>query len=227
MSVNMDEPFTAVDDVEAAMYEDRGMSFHDSQALYNKWASDGTYDEMLNDNPEEYNGLYMFTSGVKTLFDDVAKVRVLDVGAGSGLSGEKLLSVGYTNIDALEPCENFVQILRKKGIYKNIIHSSIGSETPVNIPDDTYDAVVITGSFGPGHIPCAAIPEAVRIVKPGGFFLNCMREEYLYDVPEYKDRLVPLLQDLEKQGRIQKLEWTVYPKHFHGKDGIRMIYKVL
>ncbi|GFO31252.1 Williams-Beuren syndrome chromosomal region 27 protein [Plakobranchus ocellatus] len=61
----------------------------------------------------------------------------------------------------------------------------------------------------------------------GGYILNCMREEYLRTVENFRDKLVPLLQDLEKQGRIQQLEWTIYPRHFNDKDGLRMLYRVL
>ncbi|GFR61907.1 Williams-Beuren syndrome chromosomal region 27 protein [Elysia marginata] len=67
----------------------------------------------------------------------------------------------------------------------------------------------------------------IRIVKPGGYILNCMREEFLESVPEYKDRLVPLFEDLERQRKLERIEWTIYPNHFVGVDGIRMIFKVL
>ena len=48
------------------------------------------FPQMLGENPKEYNGLVMFTEGMKGLFSDVTKVKVLDVGAGTGLSGEKV-----------------------------------------------------------------------------------------------------------------------------------------
>ncbi|GFO30312.1 Williams-Beuren syndrome chromosomal region 27 protein [Plakobranchus ocellatus] len=198
------------------------ISYEESQKLYRQWAEAGTYDQMLHRNPKEYNALIQFTAGMKDLFPEDKSGRVLDLGAGTGLSGEELLSVGYTNIDALEPCEKFVEIIKAKGIYKNIIERPIEGENSLDIPNDTYDAVGAVGSFCPGHVPSSAILEIVRIVKPGGKFLICMRECFLESVSEYKDRLVPLFEDLEKQGRIQRLEWTRYPNHFAGKDGIRM-----
>ena len=35
------------------------------------------------------------------------------------------------------------------------------------INSDTYDAIVSTRAFGPGHIPSTAITEIVRLVKSG------------------------------------------------------------
>ena len=32
---------------------------------------------------------------------------------------------------------------------------------------DTYDGVTAAGCFSPGHVPCAALHELIRIVKPG------------------------------------------------------------
>ena len=61
----------------------------------------------------------------------------------------------------------------------------------------------------------------------GGYIVNCMREEFLWTVPQYKDILEPLLKDLQKQGLIEQIEWTVYPGHFNDKTGVRMIYRVL
>jgi hypothetical protein len=30
-----------------------------------------------------------------------------------------------------------------------------------------YDVAVVAGGMGEGHIPCNALPEMIRIVKPG------------------------------------------------------------
>lgn len=38
---------------------------------------------------------------------------------------------------------------------------------------DTYDAAAIAGGMGEGHIPCGALYEMIRIVKPGNFWITC------------------------------------------------------
>ena len=36
---------------------------------------------------------------------------------------------------------------------------------------DTYDALVMSGGMGEGHIPTAALIELIRVVKPGTNFV--------------------------------------------------------
>ena len=43
---------------------------------------------------------------------------------------------------------------------------------------DTYDCVAISGGMGESHIPCNAIHELIRVVKPGRYHL-CVRKQTL------------------------------------------------
>ncbi|RUS88437.1 hypothetical protein EGW08_003774 [Elysia chlorotica] len=205
----------------------RDITYQEVQEQYDDWAD--YYDQTLDGKPKVYNTLMAYEEGMDTLFDATEKPnrRCLDLGAGTGLTGERLLKVGYTNIDGLEPNEKMADVCKKKGIFREFYVQPIGGDNPLKTPDNSYDAICCAGSFAPGHIPCSAIPEIVRLLKPGGYFLNCMREEFIHDVPEYKDRLVPMFNDLEKQGLIKTVEWTVYPNHYIDKPGVRMVYQKL
>ncbi|KAK7072556.1 ubiE/COQ5 methyltransferase, partial [Halocaridina rubra] len=52
-------------------------------------------------------------------------------------------------------------------------------------------------------------------------------KEYLKEVPEYKDRLVPYMDLLEDDGKWKKVEVKTIPNYFVNKDGIMFIYKIL
>lgn len=203
------------------------ISYKDSQILYTKWAEVGTYDDIHDEKHNMYKGQVMLAESMQTLFADKHNLRLLDAGAGTGLTGRKLQSLGYKNIDAVEPLEQFAEVCRERGYYQRIMVQPIGLDQPIDAPDNTYDAVCTVGAFGPGAIPPSGFNEFIRVTKPGGYIINCMREEFLWTVPQYKDKLQPYLKDLEKQGLIQQLEWSTYPGHFGDTSGVRMLFKVL
>ncbi|XP_021375938.1 Williams-Beuren syndrome chromosomal region 27 protein-like isoform X5 [Mizuhopecten yessoensis] len=64
-------------------------------------------------------------------------------------------------------------------------------------------------------------------VPDSGYVVIVMREEYLYNVPEYKDRLEPLMAKLEAQGKWVNVERRVVPNYAFKKNGLIFIYKVL
>ena len=56
--------------------------------------------------------------------------RVLDVGAGTGLSGEALRREGFIGkIDALEPSDNMFSLAQAKGIYSHRYNDLIFPDT--------------------------------------------------------------------------------------------------
>lgn len=221
---NKPKRFLISDEVEANVFR-RDITYEECQKRYSEWAD--YYDETLDEKPKVYNVLMMYEQGMDKLFSDKSGRRCLDIGAGTGLTGERLRNVGYTDFDGVEPNEKMAAGLKQRGIYKNIVVQPIGGDKPLDIPDNTYDAVACGGGFAAGHIPCSAIPEIFRLLKPGGYFLNCVREEFLYDVPDYKDKLIPMLNELEEKGQIKNIEWTIYPHHYIEKTGVRWVYQKL
>ena len=49
---------------------------------------------------------------------------------------------------------------------------------------DTYDGVTAAGCFSPGHVPCVALHELIRIVKPG--MKKCTNLSYWVTHGEHK-----------------------------------------
>ena len=60
----------------------------------------------------------------------------------------------------------------------------------------------------------------------GGLVVIVMREEYLWTVPEYKDRLEPHMEQLQDEGQWIRLERTHIPSYFCGYDGLLFVFKV-
>jgi len=199
------------------------ITLEESQKLYKKWATSGTYDtDMIGAG--NYSALTQLVKAVTDFVSDKDNL-ILDVGAGTGLSGKVLFDAGYTNLHALEPCQEFVEILESKQLYSHVLPEFIGGGNKVNSSDDTYDAVVSSGAFGPGHIPSDAILEMLRLVKRGGHVIIVMREECLWTVPEYKTNLQSTWDRLATEGQWTLASRTTYPNHYADKSGLVVVYK--
>jgi hypothetical protein len=89
----------------------------------------------------------------------------------------------------------------------------------------SYDAIVLAGAFGEGHIPAEGVVEFARLTKKGGYVILVMRKEYLIYVKEYVDRLVPFMDKLEKDGVWSNVLKIDVPNYSFNKTGIVFIYK--
>ena len=54
-----------------------------------------------------------------------------------------------------------------------------------------------------------------------------MRQEYLTNVADYKDRIDPMMEQYEQENLWRKMERTVVPDYSFGKPGVVFVYKVL
>ncbi|XP_069193988.1 methyltransferase-like protein 27 isoform X1 [Procambarus clarkii] len=150
----------------------------------------------------------------------------MDIAAGTGAIGLELHKKGFTNIDALDPSEGMLKVLKETGVY-NLIYQEFISQDPTTIPEDTYDVVVTTGSLLHSHMPVQAMDEFIRITKPGGLVIIVTGVNYLTAVEAYKDKLEPHMERLEQQGLWHKVVRTVVPNYFVEIDGVVYIYRVV
>ncbi|ESO94300.1 hypothetical protein LOTGIDRAFT_161525 [Lottia gigantea] len=191
---------------------------------YSKWCRSGDYEKDLSKGGT-YNGPIIAGEAISRLYPDDKNIRILDIAAGTGYVGEELRNKGYHNVDALEPSEGMLQQAIDKNIYKTHICDILGG-TSVHINDDEYDCTIVCGGMGEGHIPCSGLNEMIRVVKPGGVVCIVMREEYLFTVSEYKDRLEPLMKQLEDDEKWEISDRIIFPNHFAGKSGVLFVFRV-
>jgi len=106
------------------------------------------------------------------------KVAILDLAAGTGLLGAEVASHGYENVDGLDASLGMLGQARKQTIYQDYILAMVDGLGSIPINDETYDVVMSSNGFAPGQIYPQAIPEVLRIIRPGGYLLWTMREGY-------------------------------------------------
>jgi len=114
---------------------------------------------------------------------------IIDAGSGTGLVGEELKKLGYTTMDALDYSREMLDESEKKGIYRTHIQADMSK--PLELADNSYDAVVCTGTFTYGHVDADAFDELVRVTKPGGVICFTIREG-AYKEYGYRRRMVEL-----------------------------------
>ena len=105
---------------------------------------------------------------------------ILDAGAGTGLVGQILADMGYTNLVAMDLSQGMLNESRKKDVYQEF-HQMVMGEA-LDFPTGAFDAVITVGVLTVGHAPPASLDELVRITKPGGHIVFSLRPDvYLND----------------------------------------------
>ena len=120
------------------------------------------------------------------------KERVLDAGAGTGVLGEILTALGYTNIIGLDASAGMLKIANLKNNYLELTHQFLGQ--PLTFENDAFALVVSSGVFTQGHAPLEGLDELIRVTRSGGHLIFSVARTYL-DGPFEQKR-----QQLERAG---------------------------
>ncbi|XP_033734340.1 methyltransferase-like protein 27 isoform X1 [Pecten maximus] len=153
-------------------------------------------------------------------------VRILDVAAGTGIVGEELQKLGFTEIDALDPSPGMLDHARKKGVYTNFLCQFL-TEKPCDIQTGSYDCVVMCSAIGSGHVPAEAFLEIQRITRPGGFVVLAANAKDLHkDYGNCRQEFCRLFDTLEAHGKWVKVTEKTFPCYNGEIDGILMTFRV-
>jgi ubiquinone/menaquinone biosynthesis C-methylase UbiE len=102
---------------------------------------------------------------------------VLDAGTGTGVLGEVLTALGFTDLTGLDASEGMLARAAEKGKYKALSHAFLGE--PLDFADNAFAAVVSSGVFTQGHAPLTGFDELIRVTRPGGFLVFSVSRTYL------------------------------------------------
>ncbi len=188
----------------------------ESKALYSDWAD--TYDQSMMD------GLgYLTPTNTAELLAQHAPDKnalVLDVGAGTGLAGVELSNRGYRNLHAVDFSAEMLDVAGKRGIYGKLIEADLNR--PLEISENTYDAMICTGTFTHAHVGAACLDELFRILKPGGIFA-CTVHKDIWEPAGFEEK-VPAM---EQSGLVQTLtkDMGTYYSTSTEKEGWYIVWK--
>lgn len=148
----------------------------DAKALYDDWAE--TYDQTMMDGLK-----YLTPRKTASLLKEAAlplDARILDVGSGTGLAGEHLARLGYTNIDALDHSAAMLRTASEKFLDGNIIYQACieaDLNEPLSLQTNSYDAMICTGTFTHAHVGANCLHELFRILRQGGLFACTVQKD--------------------------------------------------
>lgn len=163
---------------------------------YDQWASE--YDKDL---AEEFawNAPQTAARVFAELVPNIAKV--LDAGAGTGLVGQALSSLGFRDIVAMDLSPGMLEEARAKNVYVGFHQMILGEK--LDFDTDAFDAIISVGVFTLGHAPASAFDELARITKPGGHIVFSLRTD-VYQEGGFKEKQAAM----ESSGRWELAEVT-------------------
>ena len=141
---------------------------------YDQWAGD--YDSDLGQDfgwlgPER--AAQVFSSHVPK------ETRVLDAGAGTGLVGQILSRMGYSDLVAMDLSQGMLDESLKKGVYREF-HQMVMGE-PLDYATGAFGAVISVGVLTVGHAPARSLEELIRVTKSGGHVVFSLRPDVWED----------------------------------------------
>ncbi len=142
---------------------------HSLEKKYDAWSN--VYDREL-DKPYRLSPIESARTLEKVLPDKQA--RILDAGAGTGMVGEALADLGYTNITAVDLSAEMLEIARSKQVYSALFQGDL--EEKFDFSD--FDAIISVGVFTYNHVSPTALKSLCSLLKSGGFFVLTVRVDY-------------------------------------------------
>ena len=100
-----------------------------------------------------------------------AAVRILDAGAGNGVSGEAFAAQGMRPVVGLDilPAARDAALRDRPGVYGAYLAADLCALAPAEervIRDAAPNALACVGSVGGGHLPAEAVAAALRAARP-------------------------------------------------------------
>jgi SAM-dependent methyltransferase len=136
-----------------------------SREIYDDWSQD--YDEHL----ESELGYIAPGVAAAELAQHLQQrdLEIIDFGCGTGLVGEALHEQGFVHVDGADISTGMLEQADARQVYRNLLCADLTARIPLD--DEFYAAGLCVGSLGAGHVGAQHIPEMLRPIRRGGFFV--------------------------------------------------------
>ncbi|MEM6762481.1 MAG: class I SAM-dependent methyltransferase [Pseudomonadota bacterium] len=158
----------------------------DMRATYDAWSA--TYDA---ENLGQGFRLPFISAAFFARHFGTRSGTILDAACGTGLVGESLAHLGYGPLIGCDLSEKMRAAAARHGVYQDLFEGNLAALT---FAENTFDAFLCVGAFGPGHAPPNALEELARVTKPGGIGVFTLRED------TYEEQGFPAVMDALQSG---------------------------
>ncbi|KAF4976649.1 hypothetical protein FZEAL_6711 [Fusarium zealandicum] len=191
-------------------------SVAETLATYDKWAKNYNDDVdkeqyVAPQSASDYVVKYLGTR-------DIASVKILDAGCGTGLVGQHLAKRGAKQVQGIDLSPGMLEVARQTRVYQSLSVADLSQR--LDLPDHSYDVVVCVGTMTQGHVGPEAFDELVRVVKTGGIIVSTVRES-VWKKNGYEDKV----KELAKQGKVKLLSDQIEMQRIG--EGVQAIFVVL
>ena len=145
---------------------------------------------------------------------------ILDVGAGTGLIGEKMNANNKLELDAIDISPEMLQAAKLKNCYSKIIEADLTKK--LNIENDSYGAIVSAGTFTHGHIGPNALDELIRIAKPNGLFVITIHSKFFVK-SNFKQKFNEIKDQITNPIYHEEHAYGNNPDKDHGQDTVFIV----
>jgi len=136
-------------------------SDQDKEAAYDQWANSYETD-LVNDLG--YVAHIDAASIFSKVFGDTG-ASVLDVACGTGLVGEELKNLGYTNVDGTDFSQEMLKVSDDRKVYQRLFQHDF---TASAVEQGIYDALICVGMFAFSLPKICHMIHVINMVSPGG-----------------------------------------------------------
>lgn len=146
----------------------------------------------------------LLAAGAERLGWAPGDVRVLDLGAGNGVSGEAQAAAGLQPVAAVDilPAARDAALRDRPGLYGTYLAADLTDlppEAEAALRAHEPNAIALVGAVGGGHLPPAALREALTLLAPGPALLA-----YVVD-PDHGSELAEMLAAMAAEGHLEEL----------------------
>ncbi len=163
---------------------ERRIRFHDYAEIYEipGLYEKLFYEELKCESPDVVVGLLAET--LRGADESAEELRVLDLGAGNGMVGERLAAIGADQLVGVDIIPEAEEATRRDrpDLYDDYVVADMTALTPDqrrDLADRRFNCLTSVAALGFGDVPPEAFAAAYELLEDGGWVAFCIKEDFL------------------------------------------------